>query len=555
MCLTRVLRYPYDPTADNLWLQGVAIVLSQVSLEFGVKHYQFLTFSLYVGLIIGALLWGILADVVGRRLSFNATLFLCGIFGLCAGAANNFVTLSALVACMGIGLGGNLPVDGMVMIEVLPASKQSLLSVLAVFWSVGQAVASLVAWPLISNYSCKGSNIPADRIAGQPPCLKKDNWGWRYCYFTYGGLTLVCFLSRFVLVRMPESPKYLISQGQDDAAVEAMREIARRNGKDLPESVLSVRLLREAAGLDPDLVYEDENQTTGGKRLLQKAEWKALPRRLSPKRMLQSSVAHIKPLFNTPRMGYTMSALIFTWAAMGIAYPIFFAFLPTWLSSRYKTGGANSVYLTYRNYVIVSLCSLPGALLAAALIQLPRMGRKGGIAVGCLLTGIFMFVFTTAKTPSQNLAFSVITAFTSQIYYPALYTLTPELMPAPHRGTGDALCSAANRLLGLMAPIVTIYAENPSAPLYSAASLVRVLPSIISTVVCHTRGARSLSFLSRFLACYFAFASWLECPMMTDCAMNGRDDCTHHHHPLVQFIFVAFVACTYPIETRGKAAL
>lgn len=55
----------------DLWLQGVAIVLGQVQTEFNPNRIEFATLSLYVGLIVGALTWGILADIIGRKLSFN----------------------------------------------------------------------------------------------------------------------------------------------------------------------------------------------------------------------------------------------------------------------------------------------------------------------------------------------------------------------------------------------------------------------------------------------------------------------------------------------------
>lgn len=50
--------------------------------------------------------WGILADLIGRRLSFNITLFIAGVFGIAAGGANTFTTLGALIACVGFGVGG-----------------------------------------------------------------------------------------------------------------------------------------------------------------------------------------------------------------------------------------------------------------------------------------------------------------------------------------------------------------------------------------------------------------------------------------------------------------
>jgi MFS family permease len=101
----------------------VAIILPRITAEFnptidgGKASVAFTTFALYMGLIVGASLWGLLADVIGRRLSWLITLFLAGIFGTAAGGALDFVALGALVACTGFGIGGNLPVDGALYLE------------------------------------------------------------------------------------------------------------------------------------------------------------------------------------------------------------------------------------------------------------------------------------------------------------------------------------------------------------------------------------------------------------------------------------------------------
>ncbi|CAE6429807.1 unnamed protein product [Rhizoctonia solani] len=132
--------------ADNIWLQGVAIILPSIEREMQPEHIAFATLSLYVGLIVGATTWGVLADVIGRRLSWNITLFLSGVFGIAAGASHNFVTLGSLVACLGFGIGGNLPVDGALFLEFIPGSHQWLLTLLSAWWSFGQLTASLIAW-------------------------------------------------------------------------------------------------------------------------------------------------------------------------------------------------------------------------------------------------------------------------------------------------------------------------------------------------------------------------------------------------------------------------
>jgi len=114
--------------ADNLWLQGVALILPQVGMEFQPPHQTFLTLALYAGLIIGASFWGVTADIIGRRLAFNLTLFIAALFGTAAGGGPNFVGTASMVACIGLGTGGNLPVDGPIFLEFVPGTHQYLLT-------------------------------------------------------------------------------------------------------------------------------------------------------------------------------------------------------------------------------------------------------------------------------------------------------------------------------------------------------------------------------------------------------------------------------------------
>lgn len=53
---------------------------------------------------------------VHRRWSFNVTLLIAGIFGLSSGGSPNFLTLAPLLAVLGVGVGGNLPVDSAVFL-------------------------------------------------------------------------------------------------------------------------------------------------------------------------------------------------------------------------------------------------------------------------------------------------------------------------------------------------------------------------------------------------------------------------------------------------------
>jgi hypothetical protein len=50
------------------------------------------------------------------RWCFNITLLIAGAFGLAAGGSPSFLTLASLLAVMGVGVGGNLPIDSAIFL-------------------------------------------------------------------------------------------------------------------------------------------------------------------------------------------------------------------------------------------------------------------------------------------------------------------------------------------------------------------------------------------------------------------------------------------------------
>ncbi|EIW83728.1 MFS general substrate transporter [Coniophora puteana RWD-64-598 SS2] len=422
--------------ADNLWLQGLAVVLPQVEQEFNPSQIEYAVLAEFAGLICGATTWGILADVIGRRLSFMITLFLAGVFGLAAGGAPNFVAFCSLIACMGFGIGGNLPVDGALYLEAIPASHQWTLTLLSVWWAIGQLVSSLISWGFIVNYSCDTS-IPA----GQ--CPRSENPGWRYTIFTLGSITLLMFISRFFIFDVKESSKYLVSQGRDEEAIEALEHMAKLNGKSITLTLQDFKNISEVDRSRPPM---------SNLEIVKEA-------------VTSMSLSHIKPLFTSKILGINTSLIIFIWGLIGLAYPLFNAYLPLYLAAQGSSSGSGSLDETYRNYAIISVLGIPGSLIACAVVDWTRGssgsrffigGRKLSLAVSTALTGIFLFLFTTSHNAAAVLGWSCASGLTQNAMYGVLYAYTPEVFPAPHRGTGDALCSALNRIGGFIAPLIKI---------------------------------------------------------------------------------------------------
>ncbi|KAL9000240.1 MAG: hypothetical protein Q9169_001142 [Polycauliona sp. 2 TL-2023] len=462
--------------ADNMWLQGVALTLPGLTQEFGPSENEvrYTTCALFIGLCIGASFWGIASDVIGRRLAFNMTLFLAGVFGLGVGGGNSWVGTCALYACLGIGVGGNLPVDGALFLEFLPFASSGLLTGLSVWWPVGQLIASLVAWGFLPTYSC-ATDLESCNIspAGEPCCTRSQNMGWRYLNLTLGAMTLVMFICRFFLFHLYESPKYLLSQGRQPEAVAAVHGIAYKNRK---QTWLSEDVLNEIGGT-ADAV-EKEHLSFG---------------EIVKRNLGKFSTDRIGPLFATKKLGLMTCLIWFCWTTIGMGYPLFNAFLPQYLAnSNAETPTAPSI--VYRNYAITSIVGVPGALLAYYTVNMKYIGRKGTIASSTVITGILVFCFTIRSDPSFQLAFSCLVAFFQNIMYGVLYAYTPEVFPAPVRGTGTGISSCLNRIAGLCAPIVAVNAgqADPKAPIYASGGLFIAAFVAMCLFPIETKGKQSL---------------------------------------------------------------
>ncbi|KAH9916407.1 MFS general substrate transporter [Epithele typhae] len=432
--------------ADSVWPLLSGLILSPVLSEFQFSS-PFLSLAQNVGLLVGAIFWGLGCDIWGRRWSFNITLFLAGVFGLAAGGAPNFIALASLLAVVGLGVGGNLPVDSAVFLDFVPGSHQYLLTILSIWWSVGQLVVDLIAWPLIANFSC-------DPSAPAGTCTRAGNMGWRYLLFTLGGMTLLLWAIRFFVFPLEESPRFLIGRGRDAEAVAVVQRVAKFNGV---ECSLTVEQLERAGDAALDAAGQDQD--------------KKATRVLSESSVFTGE--HVKALFATPKLAWSTSLLIAIWCIIGLASTLYNSFLPFLLASRGAEFGDSSYNITYRNQVILAVIGVPGAFFAGWLVEQRFVGRKGALAISAGLTGVFLFASTTARSSNALLGWNCGYSFFSNIMYGVLYAISPELFPAKDRGTGNGLTATATRIFGIIAPVIALYANLETAvPVYVSGGLI-----------------------------------------------------------------------------------
>jgi MFS family permease len=121
---------------DSLILLIQSIIAGQAALEFKPGYPNGLTIAAYVGMLVGALFWGIGADIIGRKIAFNVSLVICSIFAIVAGASPSWEVLGLFVCLSAFGAGGNLVLDTAVFLEYLPGNRQFLLTLMAAWWGM-----------------------------------------------------------------------------------------------------------------------------------------------------------------------------------------------------------------------------------------------------------------------------------------------------------------------------------------------------------------------------------------------------------------------------------
>ncbi|OAL05678.1 membrane transporter [Phaeosphaeriaceae sp. SRC1lsM3a] len=445
---------------DSLILLIQSIIAGQAAIEFRPGYPHGMTIAAYVGMLLGALFWSLSADIMGRKIAFNTSLMFCSVFAIIAGASPNWEVLGLFVSLSAFGAGGNLVLDTAVFLEYLPSYKQWMLTLMAAWWGVGQLIAGLLAWAFIPNFSCQD---PA-YVPNAAPCTKSNNQGWRYVWYASGALVFVMSILRITVIRLKETPKFLLGEGRDAECVETLKFIANKYNR--PCS-LTVEKMTACGTL--------ETRATQGK-----SKW-------GP----GSVWGHIKGLYSTRKIGLSTTLIWMSWLLIGLAYPLYNVFLPAYLRTRGAKFGEASAFTTWRNYTLVNFSGIWGPVLAGWMCG-TRLGRKYTMVIGALVTMIFLFAYTQVRSAAQNVAFTCTVSFCLNVYYGTLYAYTPEVLPSAHRGTGNGIAIGWNRIMGILSAVIaTVAGTGTSVPIYICAALFVFMAGLAAIFPFEPYGRRS----------------------------------------------------------------
>jgi len=177
----------------------------------------------------------------------------------------NYEAVCGLYFLSCIGLGGNIPIDALIALEFLPQNRRNLVSLLSMWQPIGVVAASGIAYGTVAKYRCDpeilGCQDPA--YTGQGACCTtQSNMGWRYLLIILGGMTLLIFFLRYFIFNFQESPKFLLSKGKEQEAIDVLHKIAKFNKQPPPTlTVEHFRAIDIDAGVDPKAIEESRPLT------------------------------------------------------------------------------------------------------------------------------------------------------------------------------------------------------------------------------------------------------------------------------------------------------
>uniref|UniRef100_A0A182K1D9 Major facilitator superfamily (MFS) profile domain-containing protein n=1 Tax=Anopheles christyi TaxID=43041 RepID=A0A182K1D9_9DIPT len=240
---------------------GISIILpvSQCDLGFTPWEKGILGGSMLLGIMVSSYFWGYLADTRGRQLILKYALFATSFFGAISALATGFLSLFFIRFLTGVCVAAPASTVYAYLGEFTILNRRSqVLSFASVWGGVGIVYVSLAGWWILSY---DWVLTISDSFEFKP---------WRLLFIIN---TMPAFFNGIAFCFCPESPKFLVSRGRNEEALEILKKVYKLNkGTDNADGyeVTSLRL-------DPEDAIAREQSANGSGGLFKSMVQQTLP--------------------------------------------------------------------------------------------------------------------------------------------------------------------------------------------------------------------------------------------------------------------------------------
>lgn len=336
---------------------------------------------------------------------------LISIFGLASGLALSFELLCIYRSIVGLGLGGFFVIFDL-LAEFIPLSHRAkYLVYIEYFWTLGSLFVATLSWVILDNSA-----------------------GWRL-------LTIITSIPMFIsllyiYIYIPESPKWLLSEGRVIDAEKIMTNVAICNNVII-------------SSFDLSLEIEEDNTT-------------------------MSTDSSISELFSKSLWKITLS-LWCLWGVFGFSYNGIILYVASLYSNDSNEGTCSFDYFSLMTNAISEFF---GTYLATILIHL--IGGKKSITYIYIIAGIAVLIL---PMNSSRIYITIITFLVRSCLMGAtccIWSITPDFFPIHIRGFGHSTCNSIARVFAFIVPFIV---NSPNISITTCLGIVSLLASLVSCML------------------------------------------------------------------------
>ena len=191
--------------AWDVTLNGILIPLLSKHWSLSPGDAAWIGTANLIGMALGAFVWGTIADTIGRKKAFTATLLIFSIFTVLGAFSPDFLWFVVFRFLAGFGLGGCIPVDYALVGEFTPRKQRGrVLTAMDGWWPIGAALCGFVSAGLVAAFA-----------------------DWRLTMLV---MVLPALLVFWIRRSVPESPLFLIRKGRREEAAKVIDGLVEATG-------------------------------------------------------------------------------------------------------------------------------------------------------------------------------------------------------------------------------------------------------------------------------------------------------------------------------------
>jgi len=397
---------------------------------------------------IGGVIFGFLADRIGRKQALMASIVTYSVCSFASGLATSIAMLAVARFVLGLGMGGEWNTGATLVAESWPTEfRAKAISIVQSSWALGFAAAALVAGPVARYY------------------------GWRAVFFV--GI-LPAIVTLWIQRRVPESEMW-----QEHATVpDEQWDVERK----------PPLLAKNARNGAPGRIEHDTGCPTSP-RLWEKWGFSGAAGRYAAHQV--SSRASMRTIFRAPYVKHTCALLLFNFFGM-FAWWGLFTWLPPYLSLPVEQGGRGFGVMGMTTLMVVlDLCGMfPGYASFGWVAD--HIGRRKAFLLYSLAAALLIPLYAAARSQGVLLVLGTLVAFFGTGIFSGSGIMGSEIFPTAVRARALGFTYNGARTMSSLAPLVigrVGQAKGLSWAFYLCAAGY-LLAALMTTQLPETKGKR-----------------------------------------------------------------